>query len=436
VEMICADDDASTRSLLRWSNASHMTSNNTDQVPMVPITRGPNIGKLQARPDKGSLPGHIPEPQFVADPNHRRKVLTGELYQLSLAKVSDKHTMTRMDAARIGKGFGYMIRSLPRKEESEYVASGLAVLEHHFDNHEYCGQWCPRKRQSLAAQAASNRYYRSKVNDAKLYAILQEKINRFITLDRLQEVGHGMDTQANESFNNTISWFAPKNKVYCASGSLSNRISLAIGINTLGFPVYFKRLFKLLGIQMTSNVRHFLQVKEKTRAKRLHKIKTKQHKMLRMQQKHEQLRLDEVIAKKERAKREGTYKSGMNMDAGGVDGYTEQDLLQQQARKKRRTDNSNSICRHCGLQGHSTTRSRSCLHYKGNHPATGPATGATVEQVPAEAQDYYKYDDFPIQEDPPSDVEVKALEEDAGNCDSDDDNFVAPPPAGKQRALL
>jgi hypothetical protein len=350
-------------------------------------------------------------------------VLTGELYQLSLAKVADKHnTMTRMDAARIGKGFGYMIRSLPKKDESEYTASGLAVLEHHFENHEYCGQWCPRKRLTLAQRQASERYYRNKDEDAKLYAILKEKVDRFITLDRLQEVAHGMDTQANESFNNTISWFAPKNKVYCASGSLCNRVSLAIGINTLGFPIYFKRLFKLLGIQMTLNVAHFLEVKEKKRTKRLDKIKTKEHKKLRMQNKHEQLRLDEAIAKKERSKRDGTYKSGCNMDAGGVDGYTEDDLLGPHSRKKRRnaTANENAICRHCGKSGHSTTRSKKCLHYKGGRTPATVAPAAAAAQMPAEARDYYAYDHLPLQEDPPSDIDLGVLET-AGNYSSDEE---------------
>jgi hypothetical protein len=69
--MIYADNDASARSLLRWSNANHMANNTTNQVPLVPISKGPNKEKLQQRPDKESLPGHIPEPTFVADPNHR-----------------------------------------------------------------------------------------------------------------------------------------------------------------------------------------------------------------------------------------------------------------------------------------------------------------------------------------------------------------------------
>jgi hypothetical protein len=240
IDLICADDDSSTRSLLKWSNADYMANNNTTDPPLVAITRGPNQGKPHVRPDRGRLPAHIPEPSFVADPNHRKKVLTGELIALDKAKVSEKATMTRMDSTRVGKNFGYMIRTLRHLTEAQYCNAGKAVIEHHFDNHEYCGVWCKRRNMSLAQKQQNERYYRCKTTDAKLYKILLEKVNRFITFDRLKEVAHGMDTQVNESFNNTASWFAPKNKVYCGSSSLTNRLSIALGINTLGLTEYFR----------------------------------------------------------------------------------------------------------------------------------------------------------------------------------------------------
>jgi hypothetical protein len=89
---------------------------------------------------------------------------------------------------------------------------------------------------------ANERYYRCKMKDAKLYQVLKTIFDHFVSLDRLQEVAHGMDTQVNESFNNTASWFAPKNKVYCGTMSLTNRIGMAIGINSLGLLGYFQRL--------------------------------------------------------------------------------------------------------------------------------------------------------------------------------------------------
>lgn len=78
------------------------------------------------------------------------------------------------------------------------------------------------------------RHCHCETKDAKLCAKPHSIIARFITLESLKEVAHGMDTCANESFNNTIAWLAPKNKVHCGSNSLKNCISIAIGITALG----------------------------------------------------------------------------------------------------------------------------------------------------------------------------------------------------------
>jgi hypothetical protein len=278
VARICCDDDASTRSLLRWSNTDHMANNNSTTIPKVAITKGPNKGKLQNRPDKGRLPAAVPEPVFVADPNHRRKCFTGELYALKASKGGANETITKMDCSRLQKNFGYMARTLKAKDEGDFEAAGKAVIEHHFDNHEFCGVWCPRKRMTELQRNASIRYYRSKTKDAKLYAVLQDKISRFITTDRLKEIAHGMDTQVNESFNNTASWVAPKNKVYCGSCSLSNRLSIAVGVNSIGIARYFTRLFKSMAIHVGPSITHYLQVKDKARARRIARSKLSESK--------------------------------------------------------------------------------------------------------------------------------------------------------------
>lgn len=49
IDSICIDDDASTRSLVKWSNEDHMMNNHTTIIPQVPISKGPNKGKLQTR---------------------------------------------------------------------------------------------------------------------------------------------------------------------------------------------------------------------------------------------------------------------------------------------------------------------------------------------------------------------------------------------------
>jgi hypothetical protein len=114
---------------------------------------------MQDRLDKGKLPGNVPEPIFVADPNHRRKGLTGELIALDKSVVKVRCTMTRMDSTKIGKNFGYMARMLRHKDESEFLTVAKAVVEHHFDLHEFCGDWCRRKNETEQQRNASKKYY-------------------------------------------------------------------------------------------------------------------------------------------------------------------------------------------------------------------------------------------------------------------------------------
>jgi hypothetical protein len=292
VDRLSCDDDSSIRADCQWRNAIYLANNNTNVLPKVPISKGPNKGDLQERPDKGKLPGHIPEPRFVADPNHCRKGLTGELIKLDALRVSQKFTMTRMDSIRIGKNFGYMARTLKNRPESEFIDAAKAVLDHHFDIHTYCGSWCPRKHKTPQQRLASKKYYRCIEKDAKLYAVLSEKLTRWITLDKLKDMAHDLDTNMNEAFNQICTWFAPKNKVFAGSGSLHNRIAFAVGINSLGVSPFYTKLFRKLGITLTDTVEHYLKVKEAARMKQLAKTNTSTFKKSKNEQKFLKLTVD------------------------------------------------------------------------------------------------------------------------------------------------
>jgi len=203
---------------------------------------------------------------------------------------------------RICKNFGYMARSLKTTTSDDYVNKGKAVLEHHFDNHEHCGSWCSRRLESEEQRMATKKYYRCKTRDAKLYCLLQEILSNYITFERLSDIAHGMDTNCCEAFNNFMTWFAPKNKVYSGSRSLWNRVGLCIGISSIGYLQYFQRLFKKMGIAMTPNVLNFLDVKNRSRSKRLLLAKEKKSKKQRNKRKYDKLVEYTTIARKERAK--------------------------------------------------------------------------------------------------------------------------------------
>ena len=179
VRSIISDDDSSIKAKLRYSNEDYFAKHGE-----YPTVVNPATGAVSRRPNKGALPLRMPrQPTFLADPNHRKKTLKNELYKLKGKKVNERLTITTCDIIRIGKNFAYMCRTLCYKEPEDYLDCGKAVLEHHFDNHEYCGDWCKRKHQT--DEEKGNKFYRCKTKDAKLYSFLQEKIARFITMEAL-----------------------------------------------------------------------------------------------------------------------------------------------------------------------------------------------------------------------------------------------------------
>jgi len=248
-----------------------------------------NKGELQERPDKGKLPANIPEPYFVANPNHRRKQLTGELIALAKARVDQKFTMTRMDATRIGKNFEYMARSLKDTTSDQCVNKGKAELEHHFDNHDHCGDWCPRKHNTIEQRQATKKCYRCMTKDAKRYVLLEEILGNYVSFERLSDIAHGMDTNCCEAFNNFMTWFAPKNKVFCGLWSLNNHAATCVGITSIGYLPYFIRLYKKLDIAMTPSVLNYLNVKHKNPSRRLDLAKEKDAKKQRNKRKYDKL---------------------------------------------------------------------------------------------------------------------------------------------------
>jgi hypothetical protein len=178
-------------------------------------------------------------------------------------------------------------------------------------------------------------------------------MERFCTHDRLKEMAHTLDTNMNKAFNQICTWFAPKNKVFAGSGSLHNHIAFAVGINSLGVEVFFKRLLKKLGIAISDNVAYYLQLKEKNRVKRLAKVKTREAKVNKNKRKHDKMAEHTKVAKKERHKREGTYRRGMNLD----DPIGDEDGGEKATEKNTKRT---LFCEYCGLSGHSTKRSKKC----------------------------------------------------------------------------
>ena len=122
---IIADDDSSMRSMLRHPTMHHR---------------------------KGALPPELPEPQWLADPTHRRKIIAKPFFALAALGKSQSNCTT-VDATRIKQWWGYMIKYYRGYPLEVVRKAAKSVLEHLFDNHEYCDvKWCKPLREQVQQQ--------------------------------------------------------------------------------------------------------------------------------------------------------------------------------------------------------------------------------------------------------------------------------------------
>jgi len=76
------NDDSSIKAKLKWSNVDHMIKHGLTRVPRIIKKNGNEV----PRPDKGELPADMQQPDFLADPGHRKKSLKNVMYTLITKK--------------------------------------------------------------------------------------------------------------------------------------------------------------------------------------------------------------------------------------------------------------------------------------------------------------------------------------------------------------
>jgi hypothetical protein len=118
IDKFVSDDDATTRKNLN-------TQNNTD------------------------LPEKFKTPEFLADLNHRVKVIAKPLFGLAAISKS-LSTCSKRDALRIKRNFSWYLKSGVRDETitfQEFYENRKAPIYHHFNTHQWCSsKWCWARR--------------------------------------------------------------------------------------------------------------------------------------------------------------------------------------------------------------------------------------------------------------------------------------------------
>jgi hypothetical protein len=198
------------------------------------------------------------------------------------------------------------------------------------------------------------KFYRSSTEkDKELYDALYEVIGEYLSVERLKEVAHCFDTNANESINNLIARLVPKNKFLSGSVSLKTQVAAAIAIQLKGFASFFRTLLEAMEINVTEGTEYWLEQTDSTRERKKEKQLTIEAKKKRKKVYYENLRL-----KTEKAQQD--IQNGVGYYCTAVKKADEEEDTDTRPKKVRRVDNvTRKPCR-CGSLTHQRTTSLQC----------------------------------------------------------------------------
>ena len=357
LKRMVGDDDSTFKANIKHSRLLMLNDENH------PFTAKdwPRTASGARKKDTGKLPLHIPQvEEDLADPTHRTRVFARPLYeQAKKPKATNPHGLHTGDAERLKTNHGYFLKFYRHKPFDVFAHRSKAVIEHHFNNHEFCGEWC-RFSKDLPDNIRKEKpgpkdgRYRCKIQNAELYKLVRGLTDRFFTDERLRESHHMFDSQANEALNNMISKFAPKNRVYCRTPSLQARVGMAVSIHSVGIEEFIDRVGTKSGFSPPNlNSRQFLQKRDREKAyigeyKKRIDVKGRRSKAKKRKQ------AAEVIADAA-AKRAGTYYgSGMAILA------PEEEPPKKKQATTAATKRVTRACSKCGEFGHRCDSIKKC----------------------------------------------------------------------------
>jgi hypothetical protein len=156
--------------------------------------------------------------------------------------------MKKSNARRLKRNLSYVVHMYRDRPFDELKTAAKAALKHHFNNHEFCGGWCPYLAKSEAERAEVQYKYRCKTYDSMLYSQCVEIHEAYTTEQGLCELKHPYDTNKCESMNKFVTKFVPKDSNFSGIRNWEGRVMYAVGVDSLGYRVYHHRVYLALGL--------------------------------------------------------------------------------------------------------------------------------------------------------------------------------------------
>ena len=86
---------------------------------------------------KAKLSIDVPEPLFLADPNHRIKVMLKPIFA-NVTKSKNNNGIKNIDAMRLKKYTSCYIHQNQNGDLNKFVSNAIAPVEHLFNDHSFC----------------------------------------------------------------------------------------------------------------------------------------------------------------------------------------------------------------------------------------------------------------------------------------------------------
>jgi hypothetical protein len=364
VETYVMDDDSSCRAILRHGIQALFECGRISEE---------EAKRTKKENDKGILPLSHPPITVLADKNHRIRTYAKKFFELARLAMC-KSRVTSGDAERLKRNFSYLCHKQTKKRTSfrKFQRDAKAVFEHHFGDHTWCDKWCSTRRLKDKEMLMAKLRFRDKTGkDKDMYEQCLPHHQAFTTEDALKEIFHELHSNKCESLNGMITKFIPKVKHLCRTLSNKSRTYMAIGLDSVGYEEYFRRLFILLGLEVTqTTTTHHEDLDEKRIRKRAWRKRPEV-----MKREAEKV-FDKIWSIKEQTAKDAvkgfTYSSGMAAPKAAKE--ENENGVAAVAKKK-----VVPICPFCDKKGHKTMSAKHCKfstkkeseHYKVDNEERG-----------------------------------------------------------------
>jgi hypothetical protein len=165
----------------------------------------------------------------------------------------------------------HMLKQYRRGTENcsfkKFQRTAKASVEHHWNNHQFCGTWCQAKDWTDEEKETNKNMFRNKETHQREYHQQFGVHRKYTKEDRLRRVFHEeWTTNKTEQIHSLVTnVFLPKRSYYCRTICGRARTYLAVSIDSIGYYKYNRRLYLELGLHMTTITAVFYKQQDKRR---------------------------------------------------------------------------------------------------------------------------------------------------------------------------